>query len=89
MRMEVSMTAEQLNAQIATLAQERDALRAEWAQKFALAEEKVSALFHEAGIAERVEVIRSEVSALQDRLQARVDEITKEIAEHQKALSAE
>lgn len=83
------MTAEELHEQVDALSKERDALRAEWAAKFALAEEKVSALFHEAGIAERVEVIRSEVSALQDRLQARVDEITKEIAEHQKALSAE
>jgi hypothetical protein len=83
------MSVESLHAQIATLSQERDALRAEWAEKFALADARLQSLFEEAGIAERVEVIRSEVSSLQDRLQARVDEITKQIAEHQKALAAE
>lgn len=83
------MSAESLKTQIALLAQEREALRAEWAEKFALAEARVQSLFEEAGIAQRVEVIRSEVSALQDRLQARVDEITKQIAEHQKALATE
>jgi uncharacterized coiled-coil DUF342 family protein len=82
------VTADELKEKIAALAQERDALRAEWAEKFALAEERVKSLFEEAGIAARVEVIRSEVSALQDRLQARVDAITKEIAEHQQALNA-
>ena len=82
------MTTDELRAQIDTLSKERDALRAEWAEKFALAEERVRSLFEEAGIASRVEVIRSEISALQDRLQARVDEITKQIAEHQQALKA-
>jgi len=83
------MSVESLQAQIATLSQERDALRAEWAEKFALVDARLQSLFEEAGIAQRVEVIRSEVSELQDRLQARVDEITKQIAEHQKALAAE
>ena len=82
------MTTEELHEQVDALSKERDALRAEWAEKFALAEERVKSLFEEAGIAARVEVIRSEVSALQDRLQARVDEITKQIAEHQQALKA-
>lgn len=82
------MSVESLQAQIATLSQERDALRAEWAEKFALVDARLQSLFEEAGIAERVEVIRSEVSSLQDRLQARVDEITKQIAEHQKAILA-
>jgi hypothetical protein len=82
------MTTEELHEQVDALSKERDALRAEWAAKFALAEEQVKSLFEEAGIAARVEVIRSEVSALQDRLQARVDAITKQIAEHQQALKA-
>ena len=81
------MTTEELHEQVDALSKERDALRAEWAEKFALAEERVKSLFEEAGIAARVEVIRSEVSALRVGL-VRVDEITKQIAEHQQALKA-
>jgi hypothetical protein len=80
------VTADELKEKIAALAQERDALRAKWAEAFKRAESRVNDILKDAGLFDRVEVIRAELTELQNTLQSRVDAITAEIEGHQKSL---
>jgi uncharacterized coiled-coil DUF342 family protein len=80
------VTADELKEKIAALVQERDALRAQWAEAFKKAESSVNDILKEAGLFDRVEVIRSELTALQNHLQPQADVITRQIEDYQKSL---
>jgi hypothetical protein len=81
------VTTEGLQQKIEALAQEREALRTQYIEGFRKAEAQVNAILKEAGLFERVEVIREEVTIMQRSLQSRADVLTGQIEGYQKLLN--